>query len=106
MTTFEVTVTGLAVEPIVTVIGEIDLTATQALTDAAHQAARDGRVLLDVSAMTFIDSTGLRVLVGLAREGTTPVLRGASDHLRQLLATTSLDQLVVLDDPTGTAEPS
>lgn len=99
MTAFEVTVTGLAADPVVTVVGEIDLTATQALTDAAHQAAREGRVLLDVSAMTFIDSTGLRVLVGLAREGTTPVLRGANEHLRQLLRTTSLDQLVVLADP-------
>ncbi|MGV3759842.1 MAG: STAS domain-containing protein [Actinomycetota bacterium] len=105
MTAFEVTVTGLTTKPIVTVVGEIDLTATQALTDAAHQAARDGQVILDVSAMTFIDSTGLRVLVALAREGTTPVLRGANNHLRELLKTTSLDQLVVLadDEPTGDA---
>jgi anti-anti-sigma factor len=51
--------------------GELDLSTAVSLCarmDAARRAGSRPRVLIDLSGLTFSDSTGLRVLVGAAQE--------------------------------------
>jgi anti-anti-sigma factor len=57
-------------------------------------AASDGSVLLDLRAMSFIDSSGLRVLVALSNEararGATLALRNVPRHAERVLDLTGL----------------
>jgi anti-anti-sigma factor len=81
----------------ITVAGEVDAATCTNLQQALETAAADeGRVELDVRGVTFIDSSGLRVLV-LANQQLAPerVLRIAGpDHtFRRLLTITGLDGL-------------
>ena len=74
-TPFAVTIardgSGVAVAP----RGELDLASAGALTQAVNEAwsAGSGRVLIDLRPLEFIDSSGLRALIGLreaaARDG-------------------------------------
>jgi len=58
---------------VATLVGELDLAAAESTFDAIDLAAREaGGLLLDLSGLTFIDSSGLRLVVRLdvaAREG-------------------------------------
>jgi anti-anti-sigma factor len=81
---------------IVTVRGEVDLaTATdlEALVGSALAEAPDG-VVLDLEQLTFIDSSGLRVLVALAKDAesrsTSLGLRNLPRHAQRVLEMTGL----------------
>ena len=53
-------------EPVCRLSGDIDLASIaglEAAIAAAEEAAPGGRVVLDMSKVTFLDSTGLKVLV-------------------------------------------
>jgi anti-sigma B factor antagonist len=52
--------------PVITVIGEIDVATAPQLRESLHGIIAEGRatVVLDLLAVTFIDSTALGVLVG------------------------------------------
>jgi anti-sigma B factor antagonist len=53
---------------LVTVSGELDLASAGVLSETLErELSEDGRVLLDLSAVTFIDSTGLAAIVNAAR---------------------------------------
>jgi anti-anti-sigma factor len=53
------------------VMGEIDISTSQELDAAiAAHAGRPGVLAVDLSSVTFMDSTGLRALVALERERT------------------------------------
>ena len=58
---------------VATLTGELDLPAADSAFDEIDEAAREGgRLRLDLSRLTFIDSSGLRLVVRLdvgAREG-------------------------------------
>ena len=60
----------LASERVAAVSGRIDLRSAPELRDEAMAAlaAVDGALVLDLSAVEFIDSSGLGVLIGLERE--------------------------------------
>jgi anti-anti-sigma factor len=69
-----VTATGVRAEdegawPVVRLIGEIDLSNAEALGAAAEGAVsnRADGLVLDMSGVTFLDSTGLRLVFRLAR---------------------------------------
>jgi anti-anti-sigma factor len=88
---------ALAGEPlVVTVRGEVDLATAPELETAVNQAfeAADGSVLLDLGAMSFIDSSGLRVLVALSNDararGATLTLRNVPRHAERILDLTGL----------------
>jgi anti-anti-sigma factor len=69
--------------------GEVDLAAADALRDALLGSAAAGTSVVDVSGVTFIDSTGLHVLLTAARalNGTGPlVVRSPSRAVRRLLS--------------------
>ena len=84
-------------EPVVvTVRGEVDL-ATAPELESCVSRAFDGApsaVILDLAALTFIDSSGLRVLVTLAGDGATRgssiALRNVPSHAQRVLDLTGL----------------
>jgi anti-sigma B factor antagonist len=79
------------------VAGEIDAVSGQQLAQAFEilPDVLDGPVDVDLAAVTFIDSSGLRVLLGLADRveaaGGTTVIRNPSKHVSRLLAITQLE---------------
>jgi anti-anti-sigma factor len=80
----------------VTVRGEVDLATASDLESFVRSAlgeAPDG-VVLDLAELTFIDSSGLRVLVALAKDaesrGTTLALRNLPRHAQRVLELTGL----------------
>jgi anti-anti-sigma factor len=75
--------------------GDVNRDAEPALFDAWEQArAGDGRVLLDFTDVTFINSTGIAVIVALlarARSEGRPLgVFGLSDHYRHVFEITRL----------------
>ncbi|HMF84314.1 MAG TPA: STAS domain-containing protein [Acidimicrobiia bacterium] len=83
--------------PIVVVEGEVDVATAPSLRDELYRLIEDGagRVVVDLSAMDFIDSTGLGVFVGAlkrARErGGGIELRGLKPSARKVFEITGLD---------------
>jgi anti-anti-sigma factor len=74
--------------------GEVDLAAGPELRDALGEAAAAGTSVIDVSGVTFIDSSGLQILLmaGRTLNGSGPlVLRSPSRAVRRLLSITLPD---------------
>jgi anti-anti-sigma factor len=82
----------------VTLSGEIDAANAHQVSDLACAVIEDcdcGAVVIDLSAVTFIDSTGLGALVrirnaGLAR-GLHTTATGADDRIMRVFVLTALD---------------
>lgn len=84
--------------------GEVDLATAGRLTDALREHLRAGPVLLDLSALTFMDSSGVRGLDAVLGESRRAgwdlrVRRELHEHVRQVLEMTALyDSLPFADD--------
>jgi anti-anti-sigma factor len=96
-------VDGLAV---VTVAGDVDLASADRLSDELEDALQKGASLVvDVGGVTFIDSTGLNVLVQAHRAahdgGGDLRLRRPSRMLLRLLEITRLETLFTIDEDGG-----
>jgi len=83
--------------------GELDMATTPALSRALD-AALDGRphaLALDLSELTFIDSTGIRVLITGSRraggQGCSFVLRAPRRTVLKALRLTGVDRLMVVE---------
>jgi anti-sigma B factor antagonist len=80
----------------VTVEGEVDVATAPALRDELYRLIEQGasQIVVDLSGMDFIDSTGLGVLVGAlkrAREGGGGIeLRGLRPSARKVFEITGL----------------
>ncbi|WP_024288928.1 STAS domain-containing protein [Cellulomonas sp. KRMCY2] len=88
---------------VVRVWGEIDLEVRRDSADLCQAVADRGLpVVIDARGVTFIDSTGMSILVRLARDGEAggyPVtLHNAPWMLRELLSITGVDRLLPLTD--------
>ena len=86
-------------EVVVTASGELDLAGVPAVTTALAEAvtARCRRVVIDASALTFLDAAGLRALCTkpAGRDGDLDVvLRAPSPPVRRLLELTNMCGLV------------
>jgi anti-sigma B factor antagonist len=87
--------------------GDIDRSAEAQLDEgyAAARAAGATDVLLDFSAATYINSSGIALIVGvLARaraDGVTVSARGLSDHYREIFEVTRLSDFVTILDDQG-----
>jgi anti-sigma B factor antagonist len=85
--------------------GEIDFATLDTLTAELDKASREDidDVIVDLSKVTYIDSSGLGVLVGAHRrlksEGRSLVLRVADAEMIKLLSITGLDQLFAIETP-------
>jgi anti-anti-sigma factor len=95
---------------VVTAAGEVDLETAAQLGDHALEALRDvsPHLVLDLSGVTFMDSTGLKVLLSIQRRadlsGGTLALAGATRPVRKILALTGLDQTFRLFDSVADAQ--
>src|SRR4051794_33188550 len=85
--------------------GEIDLLTADDVQREAVAAAGEGRVVvLDLREVSFMDSSGLRVLVelqrGADRDGTSLAVVPGSDELRRLFDLSGMtSRLTLLADP-------
>ena len=84
--------------------GEIDMASAPGLEAAltAHLQASSGDVVLDCAAMTFIDSSGIRVLVRVARlldaVDRRLVVTNLQENCREVLVLTGFDAVIHLDE--------
>jgi anti-anti-sigma factor len=94
----ELSTAPVADRAVVTVIGEVDLESASQLGDHALEALRDvsPNVALDLSGVTFMDSTGLKVLLSIQRRADLAsgsfAIAGATRPVLKILALTGLDQ--------------
>ena len=92
----------------VRVIGELDIRTCDELERGVGGEVDSGRrVVLDLSRLTFCDSTGLAGLVRLHKRagaaGGDLVLRSPQPRVRNLLTLTGLNRLFTIDDGEGSA---
>jgi anti-sigma B factor antagonist len=91
--------------PVIELRGEIDSGAKEVLAAAYDAAPHEGRLLLDFTAVDYINSTGIALIVGLlarARAERRPVAAtGLSDHYREIFEITRIaDFMTILADET------
>lgn len=93
--------------------GQVDLATAPRLAAALAEAQSDGvaGTILDLTAVDFLDSAGIRVLVeaaSLARQrGTALSVQGANGWVARVLEITGVDEYlqVVPAPPAGPGEP-
>ena len=66
----------------VTISGEIDMATAALVVDAVTKTTD---VALDLSAVTFLDSTGLHALIELRQRGALPPIVAVSEPVRRLM---------------------
>src|SRR3954447_23074607 len=99
-------------EAVLRPVGELDLQTFRRVRDAGTSLLDRGvrRVVVDCSAITFIDSTGLATLVELTnlteRQRGRLVLRDPSPILERLLEVTGLHDCLPIDRSASTADAS
>ncbi len=77
--------------------GDIDLTVAPQMIDALSAAMAQGEVEVDVSGATFIDSSGIGVLMAVVRDGLYVTVRGANQAVRRAFDIAGVGRLVNLD---------
>ena len=95
---------GDGVPVVVAVTGEIDMSTAGLLWQVLEPACeRGGRLVVDLDGTTFIDSTGLAVLVRaykrLEQRSESVVVRTAAPVVRHVLAISGLDGLLMVETP-------
>jgi anti-sigma B factor antagonist len=102
---FSVTVTSDGDRATVSLRGELDLAGVDRAREAIEQAESTpgGLLVLDLSELDFIDSTGLEVLLRAARRahdtGRRLIVQRPSRYVRRLLELTAIDQsLDIVED--------
>jgi anti-sigma B factor antagonist len=85
----------------VVVRGEVDIATSPVLRAELERLDGDGPVVIDVTDMTFIDSSGLGVLVEALKRrresGTVMTLRSMQEPVRRVFEITGLTDLFSLD---------
>lgn len=96
---------------IVAAEGQVDLATAPRLAEALAQADGIGETVLDLTAVDFLDSVGVGVLVEAAvaarQRGAGLSVRGATGWVARVLEITGVDEYlrVVPARSTGTADP-
>jgi anti-anti-sigma factor len=85
---------------VIVVIGDIDMAAGPMVEAAILRREDETPIVLDVAGVSFIDSSGLRSLLGASRRAaqrdTVVVLRAVGPEVERLLAITgTTDQFVI-----------
>lgn len=75
------------------IVGDLDVATVSILLDAVRAAGPfEGDVVLDLSELTFMDSTGLGALVAISKDlSGTLIIAGASPQVRKLMALVRAD---------------
>ena len=80
--------------------GDVDMIHAPALRDAIEEAASDGkeRLVVDLSEVPFMDSTGLASLVGAQKtvSGDVRMVVVCPENLRRILEVTRLDTILTV----------
>lgn len=87
-------------------VGELDLSRADALREALARTNGTGTVTLDLAELTYIDSTGLHVLMEHLGTGASPTIRllNVSPTVRRVFEITALDahpRLEIIGDHVG-----
>jgi anti-sigma B factor antagonist len=88
----------------ITISGEIDLFAAPDFKSRLYEAVGEGDVdvVLDCGALTYIDSTGLGILLGalkrVRQKDRQVYVRHLKDNIRKLFRITGLDRAFNLED--------
>jgi len=101
---FEVDVRAEALGTVVTVVGELDVASSQVLERELAKQDTTPLVIVDLRGLTFIDSTGLGVLVRAHQHAQEQghrfgVVRGGG-QVNRLLSLTGLDSELLVGDST------
>jgi anti-sigma B factor antagonist len=98
MPDLEIQIEGSPQVPLLILRGEIDVSTVVALRTALDQLPRPqlDQLSLDFAEVTFMDSTGLGWLAGLARNGCAVSLFSVSPAIRKLLGITGIDGVVTV----------
>jgi anti-sigma B factor antagonist len=88
---------------VIDLAGDISSGAEQKLLEAYAQTGGEPVVLLDFSAVDYINSTGIALIVGLLAQARTAgqevQARGLAEHYREIFRITRLsDFMTILDD--------
>jgi anti-sigma B factor antagonist len=108
---FEVTVQRDDELATIMVSGELDLATVPQLSAAVAEHHHAGLLVLDLTAVTFIDSTGVRVLIqadrSCARSGSRLAVLAGDGPVRRLLGLCKLDGRLALvtEHPSAAAQP-
>ena len=76
-------------------IGEVDIATARQLAEALFDISTESEIHLELSEVTFMDSSGLNALVTYARSRNgagSLVMLNPSDHIERLFVITGLDQ--------------
>lgn len=111
MKTFTVTVERLSGLTLITVTGELDLLTLPAVEDAAVAVPFGGKVLhVDLSGVSFMDSSGLNLLLRLRRrmreESGCLVVSGLQEQPAGLLRLTETYELLTAAGSVGVMPPA
>lgn len=89
--------------------GEIDMSSGPLLRDALSTAQQGSpHVIVDVSDVTFMDSTGINVLIGAYHqtpEGGSLAVLGARPAVRRVFDLTGVSELLMVESQEQTALP-
>ncbi|MFJ9523625.1 STAS domain-containing protein [Kitasatospora sp. NPDC101801] len=110
--TFAVTAHDSPTGPVLECSGELDLDVAPLLRTALGEAfaTRPAHLVLDLNGVTFMDSTGLDVLIRAhleaARTGTALRLARPSQSVTRILKLTGTDQVLLTDLDLSAARPA
>lgn len=86
---------------VVSLGGELDVSTTAELVTCLAGLGGRARVVVDVSGLSFIDSSGLNALVVAARaaeaRGLTMVLAGSTDHIARVFEVVHIAESIAVE---------
>jgi anti-sigma B factor antagonist len=98
----------LAAARIVILEGELDMSTAQEFEEKTSQAVQDlqGDLVLDIEKLSFVDSSGLAVIIGLHQKlhslGWMLIISTPTPNVRRLLRITGLDEMLIIRPAAGT----
>jgi len=88
--------------PVIELVGDIDRNAEEALDTAYSEVEQADSVVLDFTQVSYINSTGIAVIVGLLARaranGQSLTARGLSEHYRRIFEITRLADFMTIEE--------
>lgn len=99
----DIVVEGQGDELVLRLVGELDLASVSTLRSVLENVAGDVRtVVLDLGELTFLDSTGIGLVIRSQRElqdrGGHLVIRSPRSHVRRVLEVTQVAKVIEIQD--------
>jgi len=93
------TAADAAGQPVIRVAGDLDIASVERLRSAvdAAMAERPERLTFDVSALRFMDSAGIAVMLSAARNVSSVRLQSPVPAVRRVVELTGLSEVLVVE---------